>query len=307
MEILKFAHIGCATLLLFYMQVTAAPASPSETDNQSLSESKPDKQLIKAVGQPIFLNADRLKALKAGSENFIKDLNKDPFDRQNQYILKHAPVLRYYALNEHNFQIIDAFEMPHPIFGWSTFIKLRRLDNGEQFFFRFEPGEENKVAPFILSATLENRKKAYLGTRYLLRKNPEHPRKKFIDINTGKKISGNLDVVWTCADVMVDVRKAAPALLLVDSKNRMVMVSAELAEDPKFLIETVQVENLVSQYGRENWKLIARGDIKRGMTREMVRLSLGNPKTTKTIHIFDQWIYENKYLYFRNGKLFKIR
>ena len=62
----------------------------------------------------------------------------------------------------------------------------------------------------------------------------------------------------------------------------------------------------------EIWNYISRGDVKEGMTKEEVRLSLGNPKDLNTGHDYSQtldiWRYENgKVLWFEDGRLVKIR
>lgn len=62
----------------------------------------------------------------------------------------------------------------------------------------------------------------------------------------------------------------------------------------------------------ETWDLISRGKIKVGMTKDEVRLSLGNPNELNSGHDYSQtldiWSYENgRVLWFEDGRLVKIR
>lgn len=60
------------------------------------------------------------------------------------------------------------------------------------------------------------------------------------------------------------------------------------------------------------WKLISRGKVKEGMTKEEVKLAMGNPTDLNSGHDYSQtldiWSYENgKVLWFEDGRLVKIR
>ena len=62
----------------------------------------------------------------------------------------------------------------------------------------------------------------------------------------------------------------------------------------------------------ETWKYISQGKVKEGMTKDEVRLSLGNPSDLNSGHDYSQtldiWSYENgKVLWFEDGRLVKIR
>lgn len=62
----------------------------------------------------------------------------------------------------------------------------------------------------------------------------------------------------------------------------------------------------------ETWELISRGKVKEGMTKEEVKLSLGNPSDILSGHDYSQtldiWNYDNgRVLWFEDGRVTKIR
>lgn len=62
----------------------------------------------------------------------------------------------------------------------------------------------------------------------------------------------------------------------------------------------------------KTWDLISQGKIKEGMTKEEVKLAIGNPTDLNSGHDYSQtldvWIYENgRALWFEDGRLVKIR
>jgi len=63
----------------------------------------------------------------------------------------------------------------------------------------------------------------------------------------------------------------------------------------------------LKKYGKNTYTKLKKGLYWVGMTKEMAKISLGNPKDiNKTVGswgVHEQWVYDNIYLYFENGKL----
>jgi hypothetical protein len=72
-----------------------------------------------------------------------------------------------------------------------------------------------------------------------------------------------------------------------------------------------EAEGNKKKYGETNWRSILEGKVAVGFTKEMCELSWGKPKDIKNTVISgrksEQWIYEDNYLYFTNGKLTAIQ
>jgi len=66
-------------------------------------------------------------------------------------------------------------------------------------------------------------------------------------------------------------------------------------------------KSIILTYGDEIGKKLLGGDYWIGMTKEMARISLGNPneinRTVGSWGVHEQWVYSSLYLYFEDGKL----
>ena len=64
---------------------------------------------------------------------------------------------------------------------------------------------------------------------------------------------------------------------------------------------------ILKKYGKETYNRLKKGTYWIGMTTEMAEISLGKPsdinKTVGSWGVNQQWVYDNIYLYFENGKL----
>ncbi|MCR4940383.1 MAG: DUF2845 domain-containing protein, partial [Treponemataceae bacterium] len=72
-----------------------------------------------------------------------------------------------------------------------------------------------------------------------------------------------------------------------------------------------QSDVYLEKFGEDKWNTILAEKVSVGMTKEMCRLSWGEPKrVNKTITesvIREQWVYGSNYLYFENGILSSIQ
>ena len=64
---------------------------------------------------------------------------------------------------------------------------------------------------------------------------------------------------------------------------------------------------ILKKYGKKTYNRLKKGIYWKGMTTEMAKISLGKPseinKTVGSWGVNQQWVYDNIYLYFENGKL----
>jgi hypothetical protein len=84
----------------------------------------------------------------------------------------------------------------------------------------------------------------------------------------------------------------------LEYENKLKLEKAEYAKLEK---------KYIKKYGQKTYNKLKEGYYWIGMNREMATISLGSPKdinrTFGSWGVHQQWVYENRYLYFENGKL----
>ena len=98
------------------------------------------------------------------------------------------------------------------------------------------------------------------------------------------------------------------------NKSEKVVITAFLDESLSFsfLDEKCSTDDYKKLYPRvKNWNAIKDGVVRIGMIAQEVRLSWGNPKDINVSEgvwgVHEQWVYEDKYVYFENGKVTAIQ
>jgi hypothetical protein len=97
-------------------------------------------------------------------------------------------------------------------------------------------------------------------------------------------------------------------MILENNLGHTIFLPLSSYNKPSFKIQwgiynPIEVKNYIERFGVENWEIILNSEIKIGFTEEMVKLAWGLPKKINRTSGLDQWVYENQYLYFNNGKL----
>jgi hypothetical protein len=84
----------------------------------------------------------------------------------------------------------------------------------------------------------------------------------------------------------------------LEYENKLKLKKAEYAKLEK---------DYIKKYGQKTYNKLKEGYYWTGMNREMATISLGSPKdinrTVGSWGVHEQWVYDNIYLYFENGKL----
>ena len=84
----------------------------------------------------------------------------------------------------------------------------------------------------------------------------------------------------------------------LEYENKLKLKKAEYAKLEK---------EYIKKYGQKTYDKLKEGYYWTGMNREMATISLGSPKdinrTVGSWGVHEQWVYDNIYLYFENGKL----
>lgn len=139
-----------------------------------------------------------------------------------------------------------------------------------------------------------------------------------------KHIFCNTDTL-KCVDVAyADDKEFQALLILSDSANNLyfankisvdlwcISYSKLLEREAALRSELLSREQLMcDKYGEKVGRIIASGSVRIGFTKEQCIDAWGEPNaintTTTRYGVDEQWVYESKYLYFKNGKLSAIQ
>lgn len=118
-------------------------------------------------------------------------------------------------------------------------------------------------------------------------------------------------------DISVELPKTVAMLTLEDTNGSIYETEVDLKYDiitknENYIEDIFAFGNIRKQYPyitEENWKLIAQGKIKEGMTTDECRLALGNPIQIefKQDTRFESWLYARKILEFESGTLLRYK
>ena len=131
-----------------------------------------------------------------------------------------------------------------------------------------------------------------------------------MDIITGKQLTIVTGEKWKCIDLTVEDEHYTLSLVLQNSLGEKTTMNYNTVFDKRRkgrVYEAADADNYRKDWGSEIFDLILKGKCKIGMTKEMCRLSWGEPKSiNETITAgkkTEQWVYSDNYLYFDNGIL----
>ena len=137
------------------------------------------------------------------------------------------------------------------------------------------------------------------------------------NIVNDKPVVFTIGSTWSCIDIVN--KYSNNYYILEDNKGQQVEVNAiflyeyfhEKGRLPVGVFFGKDAKKYKKRYGSGNWNRILNGKVRIGWSKKMCELSWGKPedinKTTNSYGIKEQWVYDNSYLYFENGKLTTIQ
>ena len=132
-----------------------------------------------------------------------------------------------------------------------------------------------------------------------------------LDIVTGKPITFKTGSKWKCTDLTIEEKYYNLAVIVVNSAGATTTARYEIFDFGNFPIEAKEADKLKAKFGAGNFEIILQGKVKIGMTKEMCKLSWGEPndinRTISSGRNSEQWVYDENYLYFDGNKLTTIQ
>lgn len=121
------------------------------------------------------------------------------------------------------------------------------------------------------------------------------------DFYTGKTIRFYVGQIWWLKEIVIDPKYGDLVELYTNSKG-------EVYKAPHFTFNIAfktkkESDRIKKKYGETTWKAIMTYTIYKGMSKSAVKESWGEPKYINDASYGEQWVYEDKYVYFRNGRV----
>lgn len=119
------------------------------------------------------------------------------------------------------------------------------------------------------------------------------------DFYTGKTIRFYVGQLWRFKEFIIDSNSGELVELYTNNKGETFKPSM-FGTDFKTKKESDRIK---AKYGQAIWKQIMTYTIQKGMSKSAVRESWGDPVEINESSYGEQWVYRDKYVYFKNGRV----
>lgn len=270
-------------------------------------------------GQELYLIGKSESLRKYGYSGFIIDYNQSSSSLKNTYQAIMPEDKKYIeydigggksiydSLAGKYFKVLEVYKHPKAkeqeyLYGTKFYLALEEKESGEKLYFEYDSKYEHSF-PFLVVGYFEKLKKNVVGQNYVISTKYFEGSK---DITSGNPIHNRAGQKWTCIDLTIEEQYYNLSLILKNDLGEKVFADHEylFEKGGKSQVYTwKKAENYKAKFGEPNWHIILNREVKIGFTEEMVRLAWGEPKKINKASYGDQWVYDEQYLYFENGKL----
>lgn len=265
------------------------------------------ESVYKYIGQDLYLKGKPDKEKKYGYDGFLLDYTKSKTENSNVYKKGDSYNSSYNELQGKYFSVLCVYKHPkaeviQQLYGTKYFLELKDKKSGDKVYFEYDSKYEHSF-PFIVVGFFEKQKKRLVGEKFVLCNKAMEDQ---IDINTGKLITKTSGQKWECVDLTVDEVYYELSLVLKNSLNEKTTLSYDYSfnEYSKGRVYFAKAADYYkNKFGMTNWLKILDNKVLVGFTKEMAVLAWGKPDKINNASYGEQWVYDNQYLYFKNGKL----
>lgn len=156
----------------------------------------------------------------------------------------------------------------------------------------------------------------YLIEGYLTKLSNDYVGKKYVrsivmddneetDFNTGGKFKVYAGQIWTIKRLIINPDNGNIEAILFNSKGQEVSecITGWLSFFDIYYKPKAESDKWKRKYGEYCWKKILHNEIYIGMPKSAVKLAWGEPKYINNASYGEQWVYDNGYVYIKNGKV----
>jgi hypothetical protein len=272
------------------------------------------------INQTLYLKGLKPELQKYGYKDFFSDYRKDVLNKTSYkdkvYQCCDGTNSKYNSLARKYFKIISVIKHPKAesddtgLYKNCYYLKLNIQKNKDTLYFKYLSKQD---FPFIVEGYFKKLKKMYVGKSYVFGTATNEIIKERTDIETGIKVKLIPGEKWKCTDVIIDEKDFNLYFIISNNKQKIVLNYEDEflnSEKSLSLYDSKVADYNKLKFGIEIWNAILQSKLKLGMTKEMCKLSWGEPQSINST-IFknrngEQWVYSKNYIYFEKGILTKI-
>lgn len=303
--------------IIAFGQITTtkvAPKSEQITISYDSTQNFLKGDIYNYIGQELYVKGKSEGLREYGYDGFSKDYTKSTLgNKSNVYECCDSYNSRYDSLVGKYFKVIDVVTTKGTTipfiefdkdYNKAYFLKLIRKDNLDTIYYHYDGYEHN--FPFIVVGFFEKQKKEFVGKEFVFN---DIEFDGATDIKTGKIITNKSGQKWKCIDLTIEEKYYNLSLVFQNSLGEQIADEYERVLNVAYTAK--KADSYKKRFGETNWNTILAGKVKVGMTKEMCKLSWGEPqdinKTITSGKTKEQWVYSDNYLYFDNGILTAIQ
>jgi hypothetical protein len=305
-----FLGITLVTTICFGQITTTKIASKSDQDKNTAYDSTQNflgKEVYKYLGQELYV------------KGMHKDLQKYGYFRDFDYFAD-ATNSNYYSFSYDNmvgkyFKVIDIIKHPKAeeqpyLYANKYYLKLQEKTTNDTIQYIYDAELSEFSFPFIVVGFFEKAKKRVIGKEFVI---DDSYYDGATDIVTTKAITVRTGQKWKCIDLTIEEEYYELSLILQNSLGEKIFYGyARFVNGINSgVYSSTEADKYRQRFGGEIFNTILKGKVKIGMTKEMCRLSWGEPAeinvTITSGKRSEQWVYRKNYLYFSNGILTAIQ
>ncbi len=268
-----------------------------------------DNDVARYIGQEFYLKGKSKGLEKFGYENLLIDYKKSSGSQVNIYKCCDSYNSKYNELVGKYYKVLDVIRDPQ-YYGRKFYIKLQEKTSGDTLYYVYNT-EYKSLFPFVVVGFFEKIKKLIIGQEFVFDADLLEGSK---DINTGKVVTTYIGQKWKCIDFTVEETYFNLSLIMENSDGDKASIDYEYVLGDRSSSRAYfadEADKYRKKFGKEDFETILKRKVRIGMTKEMCKLSWGEPKSiNQTItsgRKSEQWVYSDNYLYFKNGLLTTIQ
>ncbi|HRK55514.1 MAG TPA: hypothetical protein PK185_16485 [Cyclobacteriaceae bacterium] len=285
-----------------------APKSKNPTKPYDSLKNFVGKDVNQYLGQELYLKGKPESLREYGYEDFTTDYTQSRIgDKSVIYKCCDGYNSKYIDLAEKYFKVLEI--IPHPkakeddlLYGKKSFLKLKEKESNDIVYYEYDSDYEHSF-PFVVVGYYIILKKRFLNREFITRGKNWISSEPMTELTTGREVTFAPGTKWKCIDITVEEKYFTLSLILENDLGEKIPLSVDNTNNTYWVFTKEEADKYKTKFGAEDWNRILTGKVRIGFTEEMTILSWGEPQKINKSSYGNQWIYDDQYLYFENGKL----